>query len=146
MRWLVRMTDTEKLAERITGLLPRIDIRAIRLWGQWTGGKAWDNWYRLTRCEAESEMLHMDFHSGEALFVWAPDRVVVEETMFRIGNADRLRWEWHPYGSPNPGESLRFFEFVQSPAGVEWTRNAGEWQRIAVGLVGKVRLFDLRVR
>jgi hypothetical protein len=123
------MTGAEKLAERITQLLPHIDNRAIRLWGQWTGGKAWDNWYRLIRCEAEGgDMLHMDFHSGEALFVWAPNRAVVDETVFRIGNADRLRWEWHVLSSPNP--SVSFFQFVQTPAGVEWTRNAGEWQRV----------------
>jgi hypothetical protein len=131
------MTGAEKLAERITQLLPQTDIRAIRLWGCWTGGKAWDEWHRLIRCEAEGDMLHMDFGSGEALFVWAPRRAVVDETVFRIGDADRLRWEWYAYGGPDSLANCHSFEFVRTPSGVEWTRDAGEWQRVLHPPVGQ---------
>jgi hypothetical protein len=131
------MTGAEMLAERITLLLPRIDIRAIRLWGQWTGGKAWDAWYRLIRCEAKGETLQMDFDGGEALFISQPSQATVDEAAFRIEDAEQLLWEWSSYGSPSPLASRRSLKFVRTPTGVEWTRNAGEWQRVLHPLVSQ---------
>jgi len=95
------MTKTERIADRITTWLPRLD-GALRLWGLWMGGKPFDNCYRAIACEGADDVLRIDFDAGETLNVWRPRGAVLADEVFRVGRADRVHFEWCYASGPGP--------------------------------------------
>ena len=60
----------------------------------------------------------MQFNHMELLSVWSPGNLVASKTLFRIEDAERVRWEWYYYGRPQTPENLYFEDFVRGQNGV----------------------------
>src|SRR5277367_2653340 len=102
----------------MTKCLPRIKSGSLRFWGQWFG-KPYDNWYQVTACDADGDLLRIHFPDKETLSVWRPRDAVVDEQTFRIGDADRVRWDWSYYGSePGLPATGEFLEFTRTATGI----------------------------
>src|SRR5580704_161436 len=121
------MSETEKFADRIRQALPNVKSGTLRFWGEWFG-KPYDNWHQLVRCEAKPDVLRLFFNEDEILSVWAPGRLEVDRSTFRISTADRVRWEWFYYGRPKTASNLYFQDFVRSSAGISATTNV-DWYK-----------------
>jgi hypothetical protein len=130
------MTEAEWIAGRLVPSHAQIG-GTLRFWGQWFG-KAYDNCHRLVRYEAEGDLLKFHFDENETLSLWAPRKAafeerphlmepgswspsgrVIKEHVFRIGDADRVRWEWFYYGRPQTLPNLHFIEFVNARSGID---------------------------
>jgi hypothetical protein len=109
----------------------------LRFWGQWFG-KPYDNWHRLVHYEAQGDLLQLHFNENETLSIWAPRKAafkerphpmepgswspsgrVVKEHVFRIADANRVRWEWFYYGRPQTVANRHFIEFARTGSGIE---------------------------
>jgi hypothetical protein len=104
------MTEAEKLAETIKSAMPGIKSGTLRFWGRWFG-RPYDNIHTIVGCEASGECLRVSFNEGETLSVWSPRGAAIDADTFRIGDADRVRWEWYYYGRPKTPENLRHEDF-----------------------------------
>ncbi len=118
------MTEAEKIAELIKELGPRLQ-GTLRFWGQWFG-RPYDNCHHLVRCDIESDVLCLTFNEGETLRIWSPHRSAFERAarhesgtgVFRITDADRLRWEWFYYGRPQTAKNRYFMSFRKTVSGL----------------------------
>lgn len=119
------MTEAEEVAKQIRSALPGLKSGTLRFWGQWFG-KPYDNLHSVVGCNAQGELLQVFFIEGETLSVWAPRGATVDENVFRIGDAERVRWEWFYYGRPRTPANLYFEEYVKSAEGVSATTNV-DW-------------------
>jgi hypothetical protein len=93
------MTEAEQIAELILTNLSRLKSGTLRFWGVWFG-RPYDNWHKVTGCEAKQDALRLHFDEGETLDLWAPQRCTANHQMFRIADAERVRLEWFYYGRP----------------------------------------------
>jgi hypothetical protein len=135
------MSEAEDIAALIKEGLPRIGGGTLRFWGEWFG-RPYDNCHRLVECEAENDLLKLRFNENEMLFVWAPRRAAFErrpyvlesgasmpsggtlvEQVFRIDEADRVRWEWFYYGRPQVLQNRYFIQYARTRAGMESANN-----------------------
>jgi hypothetical protein len=107
------VNETGRMAEQIREALPRIKGGTLRIWGVWFG-RPYDNLHSLVRCESKEDKLRMHFNEDETLDVWVPSGLVLENSMLRIGEAERVRWEWFSYGRPKVAANRFFKEFVRS--------------------------------
>jgi hypothetical protein len=89
-------------------------------------GRPYDNWHRLVGCDAEHDLLRVHFNEGETLSVWSPQVLTVDASTFRIGGADRVRWEWFLYGRPKTPSNLFFQDFIRQATAVSATTNV-DW-------------------
>lgn len=119
------MTETEQLADKIRHALPRVKSGAIRVWGQWFG-RPHDTIHTIIDCEAEGSCLRVTFDGDEVLTVRSPGRATVDETTFRIEDAEHVLWEWHYYGRPKTPENLYHYAFerkgdiITASTNVDW--------------------------
>ena len=111
-------TEAERIAEQIASLLPKIGAGTLQFWGVWFG-RPYDNQHRVARCNGEGALLRIDFHDDELLSIWGPKRAVIEPKQLRIGDAERIRWEWFYYGRPKTTENRQVMEFKNSVDGIQ---------------------------
>jgi hypothetical protein len=119
------VTEAEEVAKQIRSALPTLKSGTLRFWGQWFG-RPFDNLHSVVGCNAQGELLQVFFNEGETLSVWAPRGAAVGENVFRVGDAERVRWEWFYYGRPRIPANLYFEEYVKSAEGVSATTNV-DW-------------------
>jgi len=118
------VTEAEQIAELINGMTARF-CGTLRFWGEWFG-RPYDNCHRLVACEIEDEMLRLSFNEGEILRIWSPRRTAFDAAVrhesgrgvFRITDADRIRWEWFYYGRPQTEENRYFMAFRKTATGI----------------------------
>jgi hypothetical protein len=115
-------TETEKLAARINAVLPNIKRGTLRFWGEWFGPPS-DSWYKIVGCESHVDHVRIRFDEGEILSIWSATKFDVGPTIFRVGNANQVRWEWFYYGRPPAPENLYFIEFRRQGNGVIGSTN-----------------------
>ena len=104
---------TQEIANRIREGLPKVKRGSLRFWGV-CFGRPHDNWHTLTGCKAEGDCLSLAFDGGESLVVWSPGGLSLDDSIFQIKTATRVRWEWFYYGRPQLAENLRFMDFERS--------------------------------
>jgi hypothetical protein len=119
------MDHTERIADRIQRAIPKIPSGSLRFWGEWFG-RPYDNRHTLISCRCEQNVLRLCFDQGETLSVWAPDRLNIDRSTFRISDADRVRWEWFYYGRPQTPANLYYEDFVKSADGISASTNT-DW-------------------
>jgi hypothetical protein len=125
------INSAEAASKRIHSILPEIKSGTLRFWGHWFGRPA-DNVHRIVGCAAEGEILRVFFHQAETLTVWSPRRMSISGTRFKIGKADKVRWEWFYYGRPRMQANLYYLEFERSPdrivanSNVDWYKPSFE--------------------
>lgn len=119
------MSEAEKIVEQLSGNLPNVKSGSLRIWGQWFG-RPMDNWHSLVACEAEGDVLRLKFNEDETLYVWEPVQAVINDKMFRIQQADRVRWEWFYYGRPKTSSNRYFEDFIRKEGEIIATTNV-DW-------------------
>jgi len=119
------MTEAEKIVEQLSGNLSNVKSGGLRIWGQWFG-RPMDNWHSLVACEAEGNNLLLKFNEDETLCVWAPRQAVISDKIFRIKDADRVRWEWFCYGRPKTPSNRYFEDFIKKESEIIATTNV-DW-------------------
>lgn len=120
--WWCTVHETEIIARSIRKILPNVKRGSLRFWGVWFG-RPNDNYHTLLRCETEGDILKMFFDEGETLFVWSPLGLSADKAIFRIDQAERVRWEWFYYGRPKTTENLFFEDFVKTGQNVAASTN-----------------------
>lgn len=119
------MTQAEEIASKINADLTRVKSGSLRLWGEWFG-KPYDNVHQVIRTEGSGSLLAVHFDLGETLFVWAPGSYLINNEIFRIEDAARVRWEWFYYGRPQVAENRYFIDFekttdaIRSSTNIDW--------------------------
>jgi hypothetical protein len=119
------MTEAEKIVEQLSGNLSNVKNGSLRIWVQWFG-RPMDNWHSLVACEAEGNTLLLKFNEDETLCVWAPRQAVINDKIFRIKDADRVRWEWFSYGRPKTPSNRYFEDFIKKESEIIATTNV-DW-------------------
>jgi hypothetical protein len=106
--------EAGQIASRLKLALPHLKYGSLRLWGEWFGGRAFDNALKITDCDARDEVLHIQFDGDESLYVWSPQQAELNRTVFRIQNAARVRFEWFYYGRPKTDQNRYFMDFTRT--------------------------------
>ena len=107
----VRRNRSEALADLVNKSMPNVHSGTLRFWGAWFGRPA-DNNHHIVSAESDDLKTKIHFDEGETLTIWNPKRFWVSSRIFRIGFADRLRFEWFLYGRARTSENLRFIDYV----------------------------------
>ena len=119
------MTEAERITNRIQNGFPNIKRGTLRFWGSWFG-RPYDNHHEIVDSDAAEDLLRVRFNAGEVLSVWNPRRAAIDDQVFRIEEASRVRWEWFRYGRPQNPENLYYQEFVDNGSEVIATTNV-DW-------------------
>ncbi|MGH7148751.1 MAG: hypothetical protein ACREKR_06540 [Candidatus Methylomirabilales bacterium] len=90
-------TDAARMAERIRALLPGVKRRTLRIWGDWFG-RPFDNVHTIVGCAVERDRVTLLMDKGETLTIWNPGSFQIGGDVFIVGSAERVLWEWFPYG------------------------------------------------
>jgi hypothetical protein len=107
----------------IGAALPSAKRGTLRIWGEWFG-RPYDNSHVPVGYQAFDEGLRFTFNEDEALTIWAPQRIVLNEAKFEISQAARVKWEWYWYGGPKTPSNLKYLDYVHAAGRVELTSNA----------------------
>jgi hypothetical protein len=62
----------------------------VRVFGQWFGPRAWDNWYFLERIEEVNDDIEVRFDGGEHVIVYRPEGFYLDDYVARIDRAERV--------------------------------------------------------
>lgn len=119
------MTNAEQVAKRLLGRFDGVKSGSLRIWGQWFG-RPMDNTHRLVDCDAERDLLRLQFDEEESLLVWAPSDVTINGAVFKIQRAERVRWEWFYYGRPKVEANRYFEDYVRNGDAIVATTNV-DW-------------------
>jgi len=106
--------EAEQIASRLKLALPHLKFGSLRFWGEWFGGRAFENAHKITDCDARDEVLHIQFDGDESLYVWSPHQAELNRTVFSIQNAARVRFEWFYYGRPKTGQNRYFMDLTRT--------------------------------
>lgn len=120
------MNEAEAIAECIVRLLPHVKAGSLRFWGIWFG-RPYDNVHAMAGCEASGDLLTVTFDRGEVLRIWSPRGATVTHDLFRIAEAERIRWEWDGYGAAPSSEGAIFWEMWRDQNGNVVARSGGPW-------------------
>lgn len=121
------INSAEAASKRIQGLLPGIKSGTLRFWGHWFGRPA-DNVHRIIGSAVQGDTLRVFFDHGETLTVWSPRKIKISTSKFRVGQADRVRWEWFYYGRPRVQSNFYYHDFERSPDGIIANTNV-DWYK-----------------
>jgi hypothetical protein len=124
------MTDAERIAQCIQSGLPKIKNGTLRFWGVWFG-RPYDNFHRIVTSSAQEDAVVVGFDEGEVLSVWNPRNFSIDQDVFRISTASRVRWEWFYYGRPQTPENVYFQEFADDGVAIAATTNI-DWHEAAM--------------
>lgn len=119
------MTNAEQIVEQLRSNLSEVKGGSLRIWGQWFG-RPMDNCHTLVACKADGNIMQLQFDEEETLFIWAPRQAVINDKIFRIQDADRVRWEWFYYGRPKIPVNRYFEDYVRKDGTVVATTNV-DW-------------------
>jgi hypothetical protein len=100
---------------------------SLCFYGEWFGGRPYDNQHTLTGVEGDEALVILSFDEGETLAVENPRRVTVSEDGLRIGRASRVRWEWFHYGRPKTPENRFVIEYRVGSTGVIEVTDTADW-------------------
>lgn len=114
-----------EIAASINASLPHLRAGTLRFWGEWFA-RPHDNFHQLVSCHASGNMVTLQFNEGETLAIAEPAGLAIEEGLFSIQSAARVRWEWFYYGRPQTNENRYFEEFVNEGARLTTTTNV-DW-------------------
>lgn len=84
---------------------------SFRFYGEWFGGRAYENQHTLTSVHGDEHRLVLGFDEQETLTVDDPMGVLVVREELRIARASRVRWEWFAYGCAQTAENLYVLEY-----------------------------------
>jgi hypothetical protein len=121
-----RSYEAEQIASDLKLALPRLKFGSLCFWGEWFGGRPFENAHKIIDCEARGEVLHVQFNEGESLYVWSPLQAELNRTMFKIQNAARVRFEWFYYGRPKMDQNRHFMDFSQRDHRID-TQSNDDW-------------------
>src|SRR5687768_5944486 len=82
---------------------------SLRIFGDWFG-RPGDNVHIPKTFSLVNDVLTVTFDNKEILTIWNPSHVQIEERMFKVGEASKVRWEWFYYGRPKIQENRFFLE------------------------------------
>ena len=100
------------MASYLTARVPNLKSGSLCFWGSWFG-LPYDNVHQIVACTAERDALSITFNEDETLTIWSPYELIADEETFRIGQADRVRWEWFSYGEPKTQANLFYIDHVK---------------------------------
>jgi hypothetical protein len=116
------MNEGEKICDEIQRALPKISPGSLRFWGVWFG-RPYDNLHRIVASEQNRDVLRLRFNEDEQLTVWSPSGLTLNSSVFQIGAAQRVLWEWFYYGRPKTQENRFFYDFVKTPGTIVASSN-----------------------
>ncbi len=87
-------------------------------------GRPCDNNHKIVNCFSEENTLTLEFDEQETLSLTEPDGLVLEEGVFFIQSAARVRWEWFYYGRPKTEDNRYFIDFVNQGTKFSISTNA----------------------
>lgn len=114
--------DAQEIAKNINASLTHLKTGTLRFWGEWFG-RPYDNIHQVVRCSGEGNLVTLEFKEGETLAIFEPKGLVLEEGIFSIQTAARVRWEWFYYGRPKIEKNRYFEEFVNEGTEIAVTTN-----------------------
>jgi hypothetical protein len=117
--------EAEQIASCMKAALPHLKAGTLRFWGEWFG-RPYDNIHQIVDCDAQHEVLHIQFNEGESLYLWSPQQAELDHRMFRIQSAARVRWEWFAYGRPKTDQNRYFIDFTRTDDRVDAQTNV-DW-------------------
>jgi hypothetical protein len=94
----------------------------LRMFGDWFG-RPHDNVHIPKKFSFDNDVLTITFDGDETLTIWNPSHVQIQERMFKIGEASKVRWEWFYYGRPKTQENRFFLEYVKDQSGIHTDTN-----------------------
>jgi hypothetical protein len=107
------MSEAKEICDEIQKALPDLTPGTLRFWGAWFG-RPYDGFHKIFACEQNQDVLTLHIDKDSQLKIWAPHDLQLGNSMFRIKNADRVRWEWSYVKRRQTGRSRYFFEFVRT--------------------------------
>ena len=120
------ISEARQIAKRVNSLLPNVKAGTLRIWGEWFG-RPYDNYHRIVGCEADDGSVQVSFNEGETMTLWNPRGFHIDRDTFRIGAADRVRWEWYYYGRPKTSENRYYKDYrktrdvISASTNADWT-------------------------
>ena len=88
------MADAKQFAERIAAADPSIDGGNIRVFGDWFGGRPFDNLYFIRAVEADGDSLRFVLDGPSILTIYSPRGLTIDRHGLRIEDASSVRLEW----------------------------------------------------
>jgi hypothetical protein len=98
---------------------------SLRIYGDWFG-RPHDNFHIPKTFFFENSTLVITFEDDETLTIWDPAHVQIEEHIFRVGTASKVRWEWFYYGRSKIEKNRFFLEYkkdrreIHTDTNVDW--------------------------
>ena len=123
-----------EIAFLLKSALPRLKFGSLRFWGEWFGGRAFENAHKIINCDARDAVLHLQFDGDESLYVWSPQQVELNRQEFRIQNAARVRFEWFYYGRPQTDQNRYFMDWTRTDHRVDVESNS-DWSTYSQPIV-----------
>ena len=117
---------SKNICNEIAKQLPKIKRGSLRIFGVWFG-RPYDNVHTIVEIQDDGGVMKLRFDQCETLYVYNPDGVDANSVAFRIRSADRVRFEWVPYGSRNANATQNFIDFQKSDDGVFIKTNSREF-------------------
>jgi hypothetical protein len=95
---------------------------SLRIFGDWFG-RPHDNFHSPKTFSFEKSVLVITFQDDETLTVWDPSHVQIEEHVFKVESASKVRWEWFYYGRPRVEKNRFFMEYVKGDSNIHTDTN-----------------------
>jgi len=95
---------------------------SICIFGDWFG-RPMDNFHKIDCFSFVNGVLTITFNEGETLTVWNPSGLNELPYKVEIIDADRVKWEWYPYGSQKIKENKCYREYVRTINGIKTASN-----------------------
>jgi len=95
---------------------------SLRIFGDWFG-RPYDNVHIPKTFSFINDILTITFDDDETLIIWNPSHVQIQERMFKVGEASKVRWEWFYYGRPKTQENRFFLEYAKDQSGIHTDTN-----------------------
>ena len=95
---------------------------SLCIFGDWFG-RPGDNVHIPKTFSFENDVLTITFDDDETLTIWNPSHVQIQEHIFKIGEASKIRWEWFYYGRPKIEKNRFFREYIKDQEGIQADTN-----------------------
>lgn len=90
------------------------DIKSgsIQFWGEWFGGRPYENFHRPIEAKLISDnLVVIKFSEGEIASIYDPVDITFDEKEFSVKEASRIIFEWYFYGRDQTAENLCYIEY-----------------------------------
>ena len=95
---------------------------SLCIFGDWFG-RPHDNVHIPKTFSFVDDVLTVTFEDDETLTIWNPSQVQIQERMFKVGGASKVRWEWFYYGRAKTEENRFFLEYAKDQEGIRTDTN-----------------------